>query len=219
MRPAPSPHGPGDPSLPSGIYRGESIETRIENRRDPRALRILGIDPGSQVTGYGVVEQIGGRLVHVAHGTIRPPRGGSLASRLHRLHEVLLGVIALHHPDVASVEQVFVASSPRAALVLGQARGAALVALGEAGVALREYAPAQIKQTVTGSGRAAKSQMQQMVRRLLALDRAPAVDAADALAAAICHAHVGRLDGLVAPRRTRRSRVQVRTALRTRRAP
>ena len=126
-------------------------------------------------------------------------------------------MIALHRPDVASVEQVFVASSPRAALVLGQARGAALVALGEAGVALREYAPAQIKQTVTGSGRAAKSQMQQMVRRLLALERAPAVDAADALAAAICHAHVGRLDGLAPPRRARGSRLRIAVAPRSRR--
>jgi len=130
---------------------------------------------------------------------------------------VLLEVIALHRPDVASVEQVFVAASPRAALVLGQARGAALVALGQSGVALREYAPAQIKQTVAGSGRAPKAQMQQMVRRLLALERVPAVDAADALAAAICHAHVGRLDGLVRPRRSRRPRVQVQAALRPRR--
>jgi len=116
-------------------------------------------------------------------------------------------VIARHRPDVASVEQVFVASSPRSALVLGQARGAALVALGEAGLTVHEYAPTQIKQAVTGSGRAAKEQIQRMVRTLLSLESRPAADAADALAAAICHAHMGRLAGLgVAPRRRPRAR-------------
>jgi len=180
-------------------------------------VRILGIDPGSQATGYGVLECAGARIAHVAHGTIRPQRGGSQAARLHQLQCALREIIARHRPDVASVEQVFVASSPRSALVLGQARGAILATLGEAGLTIREYAATQIKQAVTGSGRAAKTQMQRMVRRLLSLQTNPAADAADALAAALCHAHRGRLDGLEPlprPRGARRrsARFQVRRA-------
>jgi crossover junction endodeoxyribonuclease RuvC len=117
-------------------------------------------------------------------------------------------VIARHRPDVASVEQVFVAASPRAALVLGQARGAALAALGAAGLGVHEYAPARIKQAVTGSGRAGKDQIQRVVMRVLGLLGTPAADAADALAAALCHAEAGRLE-LLQPRagtRRRRSR-------------
>lgn len=160
-------------------------------------LRILGVDPGSRATGYGVIEREGGALRHVAHGVLRPRRDGSPAQRLAALAEGLREVVARHAPDVASVEEVFVAASPRAALVLGQARGAALAALGSAALPLVEYTPARIKQSVSGSGRAPKAQMQRMVRRLLALERLPAADAADALAAAICHAHAGPLEGLV----------------------
>lgn len=168
-------------------------------------LRILGVDPGSRATGYGVIERDGGALRHVAHGVLRPRSDGSPAQRLAALTEGLREVIARHAPDVASVEEVFVAASPRAALVLGQARGAALVALGAAALPLVEYTPARIKQSVSGSGRAPKVQMQRMVRRLLTLERLPAADAADALAAAICHAHAGPLEGLVrrTPRRGR----------------
>lgn len=168
-------------------------------------LRILGVDPGSNVTGFGVIERAGSRLVHVAHGTVRTDRAGGMAQRLHRLHEVLCDVIAQHRPDVASIEQVFVAASPRAALVLGQARGAALAALGDAGLPVHEYAPAQIKRTVTGNGRAAKLQVQRMVRSLLGLEGTPAADAADALAAAICHANMGRLASCGVTARGRRS--------------
>ena len=167
-------------------------------------LRILGVDPGSNATGFGVVERAGGRLVHVAHGTLRPPRTRGLAGRLHCLHQAIGEVIAQHLPDVASVEQVFVAASPRAALVLGQARGAVLAALGEAGLTVHEYAPAQIKSAVTGNGRAAKLQVQRMVRSLLALSDTPAADASDALAAAICCAQMGRLASLGVPARSRR---------------
>jgi len=170
------------------------------------------------VTGFGVIECRGGRLIHVAHGTIRPRRDGSLAARLHHLHDVMGEVIAEHRPDVASVEQVFVAASPRAALVLGQARGAVLAALGEAGLSLSEYAAARIKQAVSGSGCAAKSQIQRMVQRLLVLESVPATDAADALAAAICHAHAGRLGALGAGPRARR-RARGSPQLRVRRAP
>ena len=167
-------------------------------------LRVLGVDPGSNATGFGVVECAGSRLVHVAHGTLRPGRSGGLAGRLHHLHQALGEVIAQHRPDVASVEQVFVAASPRAALVLGQARGAVLAALGEAGLVISEYAPAQIKRAVTGNGRAAKPQVQRMVRSLLALSSTPAADASDALATAICCAHMGRLASLGVTTRSRR---------------
>jgi crossover junction endodeoxyribonuclease RuvC len=180
-------------------------------------VRILGIDPGSRATGFGILECAGARIAHVVHGTIRPHRDGSLAARLAQLQRALREIIEQHRPDVASVEQVFVASSPRAALVLGQARGAILAALGEAGLTTREYAATQIKQAVTGSGRAAKPQMQRMVERLLALRSALEADAADALAAALCHAQRGRLgalEPLPRPRRgTRRgARFQIRRA-------
>ncbi len=186
-----------------------------------RGVRILGIDPGSQVTGFGLVDQLdpaGSGIRHVAHGTLRPRRSVSLAGRLDDLHRAVLALVEQHRPDVASVEQVFVASSPRAALVLGQARGAVLAALGASGLGLHEYAPTQIKQALTGSGAAAKRQVQLMVRRLLALERAPALDASDALAAAICHAQAGRLGALGVTSRTR-SRRRAQTVLRVRRAP
>jgi crossover junction endodeoxyribonuclease RuvC len=156
-------------------------------------MRILGIDPGSNTTGFGVVDQSGGTLVHVAHGTVRPPRGSPLAVRLHCLYRALAEVMAQYQPDAVAVEQVFVAASPRAALVLGQARGAVLAAVAAGGLPVTEYTPAQIKQGVTGSGAALKPQVQAMVRRLLCLEQLPAADAADALAAAIRHAHEPRL--------------------------
>lgn len=156
--------------------------------------------------------------MHVVHGTIRPGRGDNLAARLHSLHAALCEVIAQHSPDLASVEKVFVAANPRSALVLGQARGAALVALGNAGLPIHEYAPTQIKQTVAGNGRAAKLQVQRAVRKLLSLDQHPAADAADALAAAICHAHAGRLRALGVTQR-RRPPARREPAIRVRRAP
>ena len=159
-------------------------------------MRILGIDPGSSATGYGVVERREGRLVHVAHGTLRPPRDLSLASRLDHLHRSIGEVITLHAPDCVAVEGVFVAASPRSALVLGQARGAILAAVAAGGLPVHEYAPTRIKRSVTGNGRATKRQVKFMVQRLLSLDRLPANDAADALAAAISHANAGRLESL-----------------------
>lgn len=168
--------------------------------------RVLGIDPGSTVTGYGVVERRDGSVVHLAHGTLRAPRGASLERRLAVLHAALLEVIERHRPDAASVEQVFVSRGARAALVLGQARGAALAAAGRAGLAVHEYAPARIKQSVTGNGRAGKLQVQRVVRRLLSLEKIPAPDAADALAAAICHVQAGSLATLGVRTRSRRAR-------------
>ena len=170
------------------------------------------------MTGFGVVERVDGRVVHVAHGTLRHAADASLARRLDRLYRALCDVIEAHGPDVASVEQVFVARSARSALVLGQARGVAWAALGAAGLVVHEYAPARIKQSVSGNGRAAKAQIQRVVRRQLGLGTTPGADAADALAAAICHAQAGRLAalGVRAPRPRRRAST---TVVRVRRAP
>ena len=180
-------------------------------------MRILGIDPGSQATGYGVIERDGAQLRHVAHGTLRP-RGDSPELRLHHLYRMLCEVIVHHEPDTVAVERVFVAQSPRSALVLGQARGVALAALGSRALPVVEYSPAEVKQAVTGSGRADKRQVALMVRRLLGLGEVPH-DAADALAAAIGHAQAGALRalGALSPRRRSPGRTGL-AALHVRRA-
>ena len=170
-------------------------------------MRILGIDPGSAVTGYGVVERQGGALRYVAHGTLRPPRSGSVSERLARIHSGIAEIVAAHEPDLAVVEQVFVRpGNPRSALVLGQARGAVLAALGAAGLRVDELTPQEVKSAVAGAGNASKDQVQRMVKKLLSLERVPAQDAADALAAAICRAHQGKLADLPARPARGRSR-------------
>lgn len=179
-------------------------------------MRILGIDPGSNATGFGVIERSDGRLVVVAHGVLRLPKGRALNERLALLYDAIRGVIEEYQPSQIAVEQVFVAVNPRSALVLGQARGAVLAATASCGIAVSEYAPRAVKQSVVGVGNAAKRQVQEMVCRLLALDALPPTDAADALALAICHAQAGRLRALgVAARRSRpRSRATSRFVVR-----
>jgi crossover junction endodeoxyribonuclease RuvC len=176
------------------------------------SMRILGIDPGSAVTGFGVLDSDDGKLVHIAHGTLRSPRNSSVATRLGYIHDAVAAVVGDYAPDAAVIEQVFVSINPRSALVLGQARGAALAAVSAGGAAVIEYSATRIKQAVTGNGRAGKRQVQNMVRRLLELDRLPPRDAADALAAAICHANAGRLGVLAfeASARVRRPALRVR---------
>jgi crossover junction endodeoxyribonuclease RuvC len=169
-------------------------------------MRILGIDPGTSVTGFGVVERRPAGIAHVVHGTLRPPRSAPLCERLAFLHSGLLAVAREHAPDAAVVEQVFVASGIRSALVLGQARGALIAALGAAGLPVSELSAAQIKQAVTSTGAASKTQVQAMVARLLDLDARPASDAADALAAAIAAARAQGLPGRTSQRRRRRAR-------------
>lgn len=157
------------------------------------AVRILGIDPGSRFTGWGIVEARGMRLTHIASGCIRTGEG-VLPPRLRLIHEGLAAVIAEHRPAEYAVEEVFVRVNVGTALILGQARGVAVLAGAVAGLPFAEYAPAQIKRALVGNGRAEKSQVQHMVKLLLGLqaDVATALtaDAADALAIAICHAHV-----------------------------
>jgi crossover junction endodeoxyribonuclease RuvC len=154
----------------------------------PTPLRILGVDPGSRITGFGLIEVAGSRQRCVAHDAIALPEG-PLEQRLFVLFTRLRGLIAEHRPDEVAMEQVFVRHNVASALVLGQARGAALCAVAEAGLPLHEYAPASIKLAIAGNGRAEKAQIQRMVRVLLNLPALPAEDAADALACALCHAH------------------------------
>lgn len=159
-------------------------------------MRILGIDPGANATGFGVVEESGARVRHVAHGVLRPPRGASLTERLSLIHAGVLRIVQEHAPQLAAVERVFVAANSRSALVLGQARGVILAALGSAGVPVSELAAREIKQAVAGFGGAAKADVQAMVVRILGLEAKPPQDAADALAAAVCQAHAGKLASL-----------------------
>ncbi len=173
-------------------------------------MRILGVDPGSSVTGFGVIERSGSGhrgFVHVAHGTLRTQREASLPQRLESIRSRLCDVIAEHAPDVAVVERVFVNANVRSALVLGQARGVVLAALASGGVAVEEVTAREVKKAVTGTGDADKAQVKRMVARLLALEAEPPSDAADALALALHRAQAGRLAGLdVRTRSRRRSR-------------
>jgi crossover junction endodeoxyribonuclease RuvC len=154
-------------------------------------LLILGIDPGLNHCGWGLVASEGARLSHVAHGVIRPVAQQQLASRLHDVFEGLCVVIAQYRPHEAAVEETFVNSNARAALALGQARGVALAAAARAGIAVAEYAPATIKKAIVGSGSADKTQIAFMVRRLLPAAGDVGADAADALGVALCHAAHG----------------------------
>ncbi len=151
-------------------------------------MRVLGIDPGSRATGYGIVDHHSGRLCRVAGGVIRTG-AETPARRLARIYAALRELIGEFRPDQTALEAVFAHRNVRSALLLGQARGAALVACGQAGLEAAEYAPTQVKLAVVGYGSADKAQVQQMVRRLLGLEAPPATDEADALAVAICHAH------------------------------
>ena len=151
--------------------------------------RILGIDPGLNRTGYGVIEVGAGALRCIDCGVIRVP-AAELPERLQTILRELAQVIRRSAPHEASVERVFVNVNPHSTLLLGQARGAAICAAVDAGLHVHEYTALQVKQATAGYGRADKIQMQKMVQRLLGLEHAPPSDAADALACAICHAHV-----------------------------
>jgi crossover junction endodeoxyribonuclease RuvC len=155
-------------------------------------VRVLGIDPGSQCTGFGVLDVTGPRLSYVASGAIRTPHG-EFATRLCEIFQGVRSVVAEYRPHEIAIERVFVNRNPDSALKLGQARGAAICGTADSNAAVFEYATRQIKQAVVGSGGAEKAQVQLMMRSLLRLEGAVSADAADALAAAVCHALRGQV--------------------------
>lgn len=168
--------------------------------------RILGIDPGLRITGFGVIERSGSALHYVASGCIRTP-GGSLPERLKVILAGVQEVADTYQPAEAAVEIVFVNVNPQSTLLLGQARGAAICGLVSRNLPVAEYTALQVKQAVVGYGRANKEQVQHMVKRLLQLEGDPQADAADALAVAISHAHGGAAaGGLLAVAKTTRRR-------------
>ncbi|MGA8864444.1 MAG: crossover junction endodeoxyribonuclease RuvC [Gallionella sp.] len=160
-------------------------------------MRILGIDPGLRVTGFGVLDIVGQQLAYVASGCIRTPHA-ELPERLKAILDALAEVIAQHQPQQVAVEKVFVNVNPQSTLLLGQARGAAICAAVLANLPVAEYTALQVKQAVVGNGHADKEQVQKMVQRLLNLSGTPGPDAADALSCAICHAHGGQGMGALA---------------------
>jgi crossover junction endodeoxyribonuclease RuvC len=167
------------------------------------AFRILGIDPGLRMTGFGVIEKAGEKLAYVASGTIKTTTGRGdeiedLPSRLKIIIDGLFEVIDTYQPEQVVIEKVFVNVNPQSTLLLGQARGAAISAAVIRGMPVAEYTALQVKQSVVGNGHAAKEQVQEMVKRLLKLPAIPRPDSADALACAICHAHGGQGMGKLA---------------------
>lgn len=169
-------------------------------------MRVFGIDPGSNSTGYGCIESDGRRHRLVLCGAIRSHAGDSFPQKLAVIHRTLADVIAKCQPECVAIENLFHATNVRSALRLGHARGVAMLAAVEAGLPVIEYTPAEVKRSVTGYGRAEKPQIGFMVKLLLGLDAVPAPhDAADALAVAICHVHDGRAAEPVATRRAIKS--------------
>jgi crossover junction endodeoxyribonuclease RuvC len=207
-------------------FRPEAVAAGVAARpgalRAPIAVncRILGLDPGSVRTGYGVIDCGAGGEQHLASGCIKAGTG-DFPQRLRRIYEAVVLLIEAHRPDEIAIERVFVHRNPDSALKLGQARGAAICAALGLGASAHEYAPRAIKLAVSGYGAADKAQVAQMVTALLHLERRPAADAADALAVALCHAQTRRMAALaatpvVAPRSAARrgSRAAARTGVR-----
>ncbi len=156
-------------------------------------MLVLGIDPGTATTGYGLVRETRDGLALVAYGVFSTPAGQEAELRLVSLYQQLNEILLLHRPNTAAVEKLFFSRNVTTAMAVGQARGVTLLALAQAGLSIAEYTPLQIKQAVAGYGGADKSQMQQMTRALLGLNDIPRPDdAADALAVAICHLHSQR---------------------------
>ena len=152
-------------------------------------MRVLGIDPGSRITGYGIIDKEGNRLIHVDNGAIFTDSQKDFPMRLQRIYRGLTEVIERFRPDAVAVENIFFANNVQSALKLGQARGAAIVAGVNAGLPVFEYTALQVKQAVVGHGRADKQQVQKMLKVLLNLPEVAQEDASDALATAVCHAH------------------------------
>jgi len=152
-------------------------------------MRILGIDPGTGTTGYGIIDVEGNRLRHVDNGIIKTRSNEALPLRLKTIYDGLTSILREFSPETVAVEQVFLAKNPRAALTLGHARGTAVLSAVNLGLEVHEYSALQVKSAVVGYGQAGKQQVQQMVKALLNLPEVAQEDAADALAVAICHAN------------------------------
>ena len=155
-------------------------------------MLIIGIDPGLGTTGWGVIAKVGNRLSHIANGQVKTDPKAPLAERLVTLDRELTDVILAHRPDSGAVEEVFVNANPQSTLKLGHARGVCLLALARAGLPVSEYATRLVKKAIVGTGGAEKAQVQAMLRVLLPGVKLAGADAADALAVAIAHAHLGR---------------------------
>jgi crossover junction endodeoxyribonuclease RuvC len=161
-------------------------------------MLVLGIDPGTAITGYGLVKGENDDLTLVTYGAITTSSDWPLPERLQRIYQELTALIEDRQPTAVAVEELFFSKNVRTALSVGQARGVALLAAANAGLPIHEYTPLQVKQAIVGYGRATKDQVQQMVRMLLALDSVPQPDdAADAIAVAICHLHSAKLAALL----------------------
>ncbi len=160
-------------------------------------MRVLGVDPGSRFMGYGVVEEKGGRPVHVGHGVIKVDPEAPLHLRLKELHGALSVALKLYRPQAVAVEGVFTFRNARSALVLGHARGVALLAAAQEGLPVYEYAPAKVKKAVGAGGADGKDAVARMIRAFLHIEELERADASDALAVALCHLNQGR--GLTAP--------------------
>jgi len=157
-------------------------------------MRILGIDPGYAIMGWGVLEKKGSSVVPVAYGSITTDKDMPMPQRLKTLYCGLMEIISQYHPDEASIEELYFNSNAKTVIFVGEARGVAILACSNSGVDIFEYTPLQIKTSITGNGRADKKQMQAMVTKLLKLDEVPKPDdTADAIAAAICHSYVGEM--------------------------
>ncbi len=156
-------------------------------------MRVLGIDPGSHTTGYGVVEKDGSRLIHIDNGCLTTRRSNSLPERLFQIYNSLLEMFEKFSPDCAAIEEVFFAKNVASSLRLGESRGIALLAATQRGVPIFEYPTRVVKQAITGYGQASKGQIQQMIQRLLNLPEPAQEDASDALALAICHLNSYRI--------------------------
>jgi crossover junction endodeoxyribonuclease RuvC len=167
-------------------------------------MLVLGVDPGTAITGYGLVRQIeqGDQLQAVAYGAVTTPSDWPMSQRLQKIYRDLTELIREHSPTEAAVEQLFFSRNVKTALAVGQARGVALLALADGRLPVHEYTPLEVKQSVVGYGRAEKAQVHELVRLLLGLEAIPQPDdAADALAVAICHVHSARMAALMESQR------------------
>ncbi len=172
--------------------------TRRGEARGEPPMRVLGVDPGTAVTGWGVIERRDGRVVHLGHGAVTPRPRSTLAAKLAAIHAALRDLCGAWQPDVLVLEQSFVGRNVQSAFRLGEVRGVAMLVAASAGIGVAEYPPATVKLAVTGTGRAEKEQVQRAIVCELRIEARMVPDAADALAIALCHLHSSRLATVLA---------------------